>query len=1023
MPRPNYGNAVKQRTTQFFTVLLDYANDELDGDERQLENVRQDIQLNWQTEKRYTMRTKVRYLERLVQLAGIELSSEQIKESIKCLTDFLEIIEDNRTSKGGSETWHFTLNLWYDRFDRAANLQKFEIEWDRRKSPQSLAGVGVDTATTDEWWELVTSSLTARQYYRITTNPLMVEDRIKFSLEEVYVPLGLMERSPDPIFEVRDSLALLGRQTLRERDATRWRSRSERRTERLHQPIDDSGEEIGQKIVPDPDRLLAQLVSNSEPNRIGIIGEPGSGKTTCLQKLAAGLLDLQLLPIWISLADLQGENLETYLLQDWLKLATKKIAIEPKLQQDLVAQFQTGRVWLLLDAIDEMAIDPSIALGNLARQLQGWIGAAHIIVTCRSNVWDSGKNVLENFTTYRNLSLDRGYNQSPDLIKQFMQGWFKDRPDLSERLLLELDRPQYQQLRDAIKNPLRLALLCRYWLRTQGKLPSTKASLYQQFTDTIYDWKQDRFTTSLAQRQELNDALGRLAFQATLLSPDATKDVDRSHQKRHDRVRFRLHHHTVLECLAPELLELALQLGWLNQTGISIATGSKIYAFYHSTFQEHFAARSIADWHYFFTGELDFQPPIFSPGWQETILFWFGRGDISNLDKEACIEALINFDKNRGGFYYYRAYFLAAAALAEFPESSHASTIIDRLLSWRFAEFIPTQTIWQFYPLPIQDGARLALRQADRNAAISGLEKFIQTVENPFLKWQAAHSLGKVFDPGNSTAIRVLAAEIESVYSGDLCIKMCESLSKIDREFNRVAIDKLVEIITTNKTVSLTRKAAFTLGKLSLDRESENNEDRELFDLAINILAAIIESPLTTKTDERDLQNNRVAALENLRQIHPAHPATQVEFISKQTLPSSTRNQHKKIARQYGSNIAIAELESKLTTIDNAETKRRYAYQLGKFQPGHPLAVNTLLQLISSTQPSSFYKRTGEYLKEVLVDEQLPLVVTTLKDLVTGIDRGDRSPLALECYKLLWYCADRLPYQKFIGIWDDLHQL
>lgn len=68
---------------------------------------------------------------------------------------------------------------------------------------------------------------------------------------------------------------------------------------------------------------------------------------------------------------------------------------------------------MLLDAVDEMGIDASIALANLARQLRGWVGGAHIILTCRSNVWDSGKNALENFTTYRNLSLSNGYNGSP----------------------------------------------------------------------------------------------------------------------------------------------------------------------------------------------------------------------------------------------------------------------------------------------------------------------------------------------------------------------------------------------------------------------------------------------------------------------------------------------------------------------------------------------------------------------------------------------------------------------------------
>ena len=95
--------------------------------------------------------------------------------------------------------------------------------------------------------------------------------------------------------------------------------------------IDNGGEEVGTDtsdrvdLAVTEDRLLAQLVTNSEPNRVAIIGEPGSGKTTCLQKLAAGLLDRELLPIWISLADLQGETLENYLLQDWLKIATRQI--------------------------------------------------------------------------------------------------------------------------------------------------------------------------------------------------------------------------------------------------------------------------------------------------------------------------------------------------------------------------------------------------------------------------------------------------------------------------------------------------------------------------------------------------------------------------------------------------------------------------------------------------------------------------------------------------------------------------
>jgi hypothetical protein len=972
MPRPNYGNAVKQRATQFFTVLVDYANDELDCDDRQLDNLQRDIQLHWQTEKRCVVRTKVRYLEQLTRLMGTALTGEQIKESIKCLTDFLGIIDDNRPSKGGSETWHFTLNLWYDRFDRSANLHKFDREWEHRKSPQnivvesSVLGAefnpksAIQNLKSDIWFDLVRSSLTDRHYQRITTNPLMGSDELKFSLEEVYVPIGLMERQSPTIFDVRDA-----------------------RT--------DEGE-IGASTLPDVDRLLAQLVAHPYPNRVGIIGEPGSGKTTCLQKMAARLLDLQLLPIWISLADLQGRTLENYLLQDWLKAATKQVTVNPQLQQDLATQCDRGKIWLLLDAVDEMAVDASTTLANLARQLRGWVGTAHIILTCRSNVWDSGKNALENFTTYRNLSLSHGYSQPQNQVRQFIQGWFKDRPNLGDNLAIELAQPQYQRLRDAVKNPLRLALLCRSWLLTQGKLPSTKSSLYQQFTETIYEWKQDCFPTTIAQRQQLNRALSRLALHAIEI----------------DRIRFRLPHDFVLEILAPNLLELALQLGWLNHVGISATTGAKIYAFYHPTFQEYFAAQAIADWQYFFPTEDLVTTPIFSPYWRETILFWFGRSDVSSSDKEACIAALINFDSNCGKFYSYRAYFLAAAAIAEFPESRSTQTIIDRLLEWRFARFIPDGSFWEYYPAPIQDGARLALRQTDRVAAITGLERFLRSATNPFLRWQAAHSLGKVFDPGNALAIAVLTSSLESVERNDLAIKICESLVKIDPQPNRIAIDTLAAIMQTSERESNRRKAAFTLGKLLVETDC-GDEYRSLLAMVI----AVLEAAIVSSTERA----NRIAALNNLRQIAPTHPAAQQQLPDDRTPPSSTRDRRKKIARERNISLAIAELEQKLASVDNPESQRRYAHQLGKFQPGHPLAVSALLQLMSSPQPPSFYKRTGEYLREIVLDEQLALIIKQLKDSELAIERGDRTTSTLECYKLLWDCAERLPYPVFGRIW------
>jgi predicted NACHT family NTPase len=235
-----------------------------------------------------------------------------------------------------------------------------------------------------------------------------------------------------------------------------------------------------------------------------------------LQKIAAWVLDnTSDVPIWISLADLQGKSLEQYLLCDWLKAATRKVRVTEAMQEALGELFNSGRVWLLLDAADEMGIASSEnALAQIAKQLTGWVGDATVLLTCRPQCLGCRENALEAFDTYRNLDFSYGDAQTPDQVGQFIRRWFKGSPARGERLRAELDQPGRERIKDAVKNPLRLALLCRAWSLGQGELPNTKAGLYQQFTDALYEWKQDRFPTSSSQRQELNKALGELALRA-----------------------------------------------------------------------------------------------------------------------------------------------------------------------------------------------------------------------------------------------------------------------------------------------------------------------------------------------------------------------------------------------------------------------------------------------------------------------------------------------------------------------------
>lgn len=556
MARPSYGPEAKKRALHLFAALIDYANDELDCDEAALDALRPQIQIHWQTEQRLVVRTKVRFLEALTALAQTPLTGDQIKEALRRFEDFLEILDDNRPNKSGSEVWHFTLKLWQRRSQRSANLHQFDQTWEQRRSPKSKQVAGEAAVSAEPpaspWLQICRDMLTAQQYERLTLNPLTVADGIRFDLHELYLPLDLLERKPQQPGQT----------------ATK-------------QTLDDAEE---------PDQAISltaffSRLQSDEKQRIAIVGEPGAGKTTLLQKLAAWLLEQQALPVWISLADLQGETLEHYLLQDWLKQATRKISVSVDLQEAFAEQFQQGRVWLLLDAIDEMAVDAATALTGLARQLRGWIADAHLVLTCRSNVWDSGKNALAEFTTFCNLSFGDGLQNRENQVEQFIDRWFQTQPALGQQLQQELSRSKQKRIRDAVKNPLRLALLCRAWSLTQGSLPQTRTLLYQQFVDTIYTWKQDRFPTTLTQRQQLNRALGEVALRA-LLQPTT---------------RFRFSHSFAQTVLAEslDLMTLALQLGWLNQVGFSPATGEKVYGFYHPTFQEYFAAQVISDWQFF----------------------------------------------------------------------------------------------------------------------------------------------------------------------------------------------------------------------------------------------------------------------------------------------------------------------------------------------------------------------------------------------------------------------------------------
>ncbi|MGL4503634.1 MAG: NACHT domain-containing protein, partial [Planktothrix sp.] len=217
-------------------------------------------------------------------------------------------------------------------------------------------------------------------------------------------------------------------------------------------------------------------------------------------------------------------------------------------------------------------------------------------------------------------------------------------PSLADSLIQALHQPGQERLLDLVRNPLRLTLLCITW---DGTLPETQAQLYENYLKKFYGWNQNL--------QELRDCAERCQTNITALKKQLNQQLGELAKAALDlpKERFRLSQALVEKYLGEELDDqslcyLALQLGWLNRVGKD-KRDQFIFAFYHATFQEYFAALTVDDWDYFLPrNHVNFpvegkEYRIFEPQWKQVILLWLGREDIGDDEKEGFIRALVEF--------------------------------------------------------------------------------------------------------------------------------------------------------------------------------------------------------------------------------------------------------------------------------------------------------------------------------------------------------------------------------------------
>jgi HEAT repeat protein/energy-coupling factor transporter ATP-binding protein EcfA2 len=755
---------------------------------------------------------------------------------------------------------------------------------------------------------------------------------------DIYVPLGLMERKQQQRRPANQDLPM--EEVYKEKEEK-----------------DKEKEEITRRF--EHTQFLEHIgLSNNQAEStksIAIIGEPGAGKSTLLEKIAKEI-DAQDkdLPICISLANLEGLTLEEYLEQKWLKDALLIIEelvpqaelsirnVPEELKEALVKQFtktQQGGVWLLLDGLDEMkANSPTEALTNIEKQIgSGYLAKARVVLSCRTNVWDANlTNPFSKFDIYKTLEFEDFQRDN------FIQQWFNTskNPQLGTDLTSKLQETGKERIRELVKNPLRLVLLCYIWTLQQGQLPETKAEFYQRYLPYFYNWKKNikDLTRQSEKRTELHQALGNLAIEAIKSGS-----------------RYRLKESLACKEMGEELFRLAEALGWLNIVDRDLATEEVVYAFFHPTFQEYFAACAIDDWDFFLPRDHVDEPVegkkeeyrIFEPKWKEVILLWLGREDIAQEEKEKFINALVDFEDDCSlgkaenidkGFYQYRAYFLAAAATHEFKECSRTKEIVEKIVEWVFGNIISD----------IKTSAETALTETNRVETIANLVKLIESTSDESLRSQAVESLGKI-GAGNENAIAALVLVINSTNNKYVLRQAVENLEKIGAG-NENAIVAFFKIIESTSYEYVFWHAAESLRKIGA-----RNDD------LIEALVQVINS-----SSDKYI---RWQAAKVLGEIDPRN-AVAIETLVKAINSTSNESHHVTLAKVLGeisprNAVAIETLVKAINSTSDELTRWQAAESLGKIGAGNEKVIATLVKVIESTNNNYVLRQAAKSLEHI----------------------------------------------------------
>jgi hypothetical protein len=343
---------------------------------------------------------------------------------------------------------------------------------------------------------------------------------------------------------------------------------------------------------------FAQVLRTTDQH-LAILGQPGAGKTTSMQKICFDLLkrDTQdeserTLPVLIRFRDLPQPNdsadgVICRALRELFPLSLRFDGALAAAQSDLdrdqihvdtmMELIDAVRPVIILDGLDEYPYSSAFeGLIKDLRRLANGLKRARLIVTCRSGEFNYS---ISNMRLYELAPLSR------DQIKDFAERWLGNKREAADFLQAVMQSP----FADTAIKPLSLAHLCTIFKRVK-KIPDRPKVVYRKVVGLLIDkWDEQRSirrTTSYAQFEPDRkfEFLCQLAyevttrFQATVISHSMLIDAYES-----------ICHYFSLPVREAQVVAREIE----SHTGLLLEGGFEKYEFAHKSIQEYLTAEHI----------------------------------------------------------------------------------------------------------------------------------------------------------------------------------------------------------------------------------------------------------------------------------------------------------------------------------------------------------------------------------------------------------------------------------------------